>query len=243
MKTRYGLIGYPLGHTFSPGYFKDKFDKEGIQDISYHSYPLKDITMLKSLLTSGVNGLNITIPYKEQSIPYVDRLSEEAAFIGAINTIKVTPAETIGYNTDVYGFRKSLEESFNLPKGTKALVLGTGGASKAVCYVLDQLNISYLMVSRSLPHLRYQDLTEEIMATHSLIINTTPLGMYPQIDDAPEIPYNYLTSEHMAFDLVYNPVKTLFLRNIELAGGKIKNGYDMLVYQAEKSWYIWNELH
>lgn len=246
----FGLIGYPLSHSFSRKYFTEKFEREGIPDAAYELFPLEDINELKSLLKKeNLVGLNVTIPYKVDVIPFIDELDERtSARIGAVNTIRIFPdGSTKGYNTDYYGFKNSLEEWVD-HKGErcsdmKALVLGNGGAAKAVMTALEDLNTSYQLVSRcpSENSLSYEDLTEEVMAEHRLIVNTTPLGMSPNIESCPPIPYQYLTSGHYLYDLVYNPVETQFLKNGQAQGAAILNGLKMLYLQAEKSWSFWNE--
>jgi len=236
-----GLIGYPLSHSFSPGYFAEKFEKLGLSNSEYRAYSIDHISKIDKIFKSGVTGLNVTIPYKEQVIPYLDKLSEEAQEIGAVNTIKIVDGMKVGHNTDVYGFQASLLEQLDNIIVKKALVLGSGGAAKAVGFVLDRLRIEYQIVSRSKSNLSYTDLNAEILKNHKLIINTTPLGMYPKIDSCPDIPYEALSKKHFLYDLVYNPEKTLFLIKGESAGSCIKNGNDMLILQAEKSWEIWNQ--
>ncbi len=236
-----GLIGYPLSHSFSPGYFAEKFKNLGITGSEYKAYSIDDVSKIKTVFESGVTGLNVTIPYKEQVIPYLDSLSEEAKEIGAVNTIKIVDGKKIGHNTDVYGFQESLLGQLGDTKVEKALILGSGGAAKAVGFVLGRLGIDYQIVSRSKSNLSYADLDSEIIKDHKLIINTTPLGMYPNIDSCPNIPYGALSEKHFLYDLVYNPEKTLFLINGESEGCSIKNGNDMLILQAEKSWEIWNQ--
>ena len=238
---RFGLIGYPLSHSFSPSYFAKKFADLGIKDSEYLAYELEDIVQVEPLLQSGVKGLNVTIPYKEQVIPYLDRLSDEAKKIGAVNTIKISDEGVVGYNTDVYGFQKSLELFLGGKKIQKALVLGSGGAAKAVKFALETLGILFTTVSRQAAFLQYKDLNKKIIDDHQLVINTTPLGMSPKIHTCPNIPYHLLSDEHFLYDLVYNPEKTLFLKQGSARGASVKNGYDMLVLQAEKSWEIWNQ--
>lgn len=239
--SKYGLIGYPLSHSFSPKYFAKKFEEENIQG-EYNLYPLEAINGFMALLTSGVAGLNVTIPYKEKVIPFLDELSPEALAVGAVNTIKIENAEAKGYNSDVYGFEKSLLESFKLNEKVKALVLGSGGASKAVRYVLEKLAIPYLVISRKSETYNYQIVREKsLLKEYELIINTTPLGMAPHLSNKPDLDYDLLTRKHFLFDLIYNPDKTLFLKEGIRRNTKVKNGYDMLVYQAEKSWEIWND--
>jgi shikimate dehydrogenase len=242
----YGLIGFPLGHSFSLPYFTDKFARENL-DAEYRNFPLEDISGFEALVgqEGQLMGLNVTVPYKQKVIPYLDILSETAESIGAVNTISFVRTggglQLKGDNTDVPGFRRSLEEHLK-PQHTSAMVLGTGGSSKAVCFVLELLGIEYTMVSRSAGEGRitYEALDQDRVAGTLLIINTTPLGMHPEVDSYPEIPYGQLTSEHLLFDLVYNPGLTRFLALGEEQGAQIVNGYDMLVYQAEASWKIWN---
>lgn len=241
MQKKYGLIGYPLSHTFSPGYFKNKFEKENIQACKYASYELSDIKQFSDLVKDKeIHGLNVTIPYKELVIEYLDELSPEAKEIGAVNTIKFHDGKLIGFNTDVMGFEDSLRELIGENPIEKSLVLGSGGAAKAVFYVLKNLGIETKVVSRSdKGDLRYSDL-EGQMSNYQLVVNTSPLGMYPKLDTCPDIPYNEITGNHFFYDLIYNPEKTLFLKQAEANGAQIKNGHRMLIIQAEKSWEIWN---
>lgn len=247
MRT-FGLIGYPLSHSFSEGYFKEKFRKEGITDAVYKPFPLEYIEDFESLLErQELDGLNVTIPYKEQVIPYLDELDEPVKTIEAVNTIKFLKAGDFpylkGFNTDVYGFLESLRPLLQ-PYHKKALVLGTGGASKAVTYVLKQLGINWIYVSRNPGQkentIAYQDIDEELMQSAHLIINTSPLGMYPHTDKAPDIPYELLSERHILYDLIYNPEITKFMELGKQQHARVKNGYEMLVLQAEKSWEIWN---
>ncbi len=236
---KYGLIGYPLSHSFSPGYFAVKFEESEIADCRYDLYPLTEIAEFEDI--QDCLGINVTIPYKEQVIPYLDELSEEAKVIGAVNTIRFLDGKKIGHNTDAYGFANALSPLWESKKQpTKALVLGTGGAAKAVWYVLDQLGISYKKVSRTKGDITYGELTPETIKEHHLIVNTTPLGMSPNDDTCPELPYDGITSDHYLYDLVYNPEKTLFLSQGASRGAVIKNGYQMLELQADRSWEIWN---
>ncbi|HHT99696.1 MAG TPA: shikimate dehydrogenase [Bacteroidales bacterium] len=246
MRT-FGIIGYPLKQTFSPTYFGEKFSKEGI-DARYLTYPLSSITEFKGLLEQHpyIAGLNVTIPYKEQVIPYLDELDSEAAKIGAVNVIKFTregdKLHLKGYNSDVKGFLDSLKPMMK-SWHTKALILGTGGASKAVAHALAREGILYRFVSRnpkSSAEVSYADLNPEIISEYKLIINTTPLGMYPNSDSAPDIPYEGIGEKHLAYDVVYNPDTTLFLKKAQENGAQIKNGLDMLYLQAEEAWRIWN---
>jgi shikimate dehydrogenase len=244
----YGLIGFPLGHSFSVPYFTEKFARESL-DAEYRNFPLEDIEAFESLVKKErkLEGLNVTVPYKEKVIPYLDSLSETAEKIGAVNTISFIRRdnkllELRGDNTDVTGFRRSLEEHLK-KQHVSALVLGTGGSSKAVIYVLEQLGIRYTRLSRTKggDRLSYEELDEEMLAGTPLIINTTPLGMHPNVNACPALSYERLTSDHLLFDLVYNPGKTRFLARGEERGAEIVNGYDMLKYQAEASWEIWNK--
>ena len=242
----FGLIGFPLGHSFSASYFNRRFKEEGI-DAVYRNFPLKEVSDFGKLLDGEpeLAGLNVTVPYKQAIIPFLDHLNDTAKTVQAVNTITFNRSgghiSLQGDNTDVVGFRRSLLEHL-LPGQREALVLGTGGASKAVRYVLEQLGISYTLVSRTPGSQRvtYRELDEERVARSTLIINTTPLGMHPAVDACPDIPYHALGSGHLLYDLVYNPEKTTFLSRGEANGASIVNGYDMLIYQAEASWDIWN---
>lgn len=238
---KYGLIGYPISHSFSPGYFAEKFEKENIAGCQYTSYPIPTIESFLELKQEGLSGLNVTIPYKEQVIPYLDTLSPDAAEIGAVNTIKFQEDKCIGYNSDVYGFKQSLINWIGLDKlPTHALILGSGGASKAVRFVLNQLDMDFRIVSRKEGYLNYNDIDKLILDKYHLIINTTPLGMSPQIDAFPDLDYTLLDHRHYCYDLIYNPEETKFMQKSAEHGSQIKNGYEMLILQAEKSWEIWN---
>ena len=238
----YGLIGYPLGHSFSERFFAEKFETEHIDDVSYHNFPIPSITDLPAVLAAHPElcGFNVTIPYKEQIIPYLQELDSEASAIGAVNCVSIRDGHLTGHNTDAYGFRRSLLKMLGAARPS-ALVLGTGGASKAVCHVLTQLGIPYQMVSRtaSQDKITYDALTEQMVASHHLIVNTTPLGTFPNVDTSPSIPYDALTPAHYLFDLVYNPALTAFLRQGQQRGAAVQNGYEMLVGQAIRSWEIW----
>ncbi len=239
----YGLIGMPLTQSFSKKYFSGKFEKEGISGVAYELFPLENISLLSPLLKAHPNlrGLNVTIPYKEQVLPFLNELSKEAGDIGAVNCIKIKDNTLKGFNTDAPAFRKSLLPGLK-PHHQKALILGTGGAASAVHYVLQSLGIACAFVSRSPDKgLTYAHLTKELLDDHLLIVNTTPLGSFPKVDAAPDLPYEYLTRHHYLYDLVYNPAKTLFLQKGEERGADIQNGYEMLVGQAELSWEIWND--
>lgn len=244
----YGLIGYPLSHSFSAGYFAEKFRSLGIRDYMYSNFPLQNLDGFMDLIHSrpALLGLNVTIPYKEKVIPYLDYVEENIAAIGAVNTIKIERyGETIqlkGYNTDVYGFGESLKTLLS-KSHTRALILGTGGASKAVHHVLAGLGMDTIVVSRT-PRkenqISYEMVTPEIISKTEVIVNTSPLGMYPNTGSCPAIPYEYLTSNHILYDLVYNPEETLFMKNGIKRGARVMNGLKMLHLQAEKSWEIWN---
>ena len=239
----YGLIGYPLSHSFSKGFFAEKFAREGIRNCMYESFPIPEISELPALLAQypDLQGLNVTIPYKQAVMSYLDELSPAAAQIGAVNCIHFKEGRKIGYNTDAIGFRRSLEPLLQ-PHHNKALVLGTGGAAKAVQYVLEGLNIPYKLVSRqaSADAISYEQLDAATMTSHTLIVNTTPLGMYPNVSAAPALPYEQLTDKHLLYDLIYNPAVTAFLQQGADRGATIKNGHEMLILQAEASWEIWN---
>lgn len=240
---RFGLIGYPLGHSFSKKYFSDKFTREGITDCVYDTFPIATIDLLTGLLKEhpDLQGLNVTIPHKEKVIGFLHEKTKVVSKTGACNCIQIKKGKLSGHNTDVLGFQTSLIKSFaQLP--SRALVLGTGGSSKAVEYVLKQLKIPHIFVSRkpSTHNLSYEQLTPGIVKESGLIINTTPLGMFPQVIEAPPIPYDAIGNHHCLFDLIYNPEKTLFLQKGEERGAKIQNGLDMLIIQAEESWKIWN---
>lgn len=238
----YALIGYPLGHSFSADFFNAKFSAEGI-DNSYRLMPIADISKLPALLVShpDLQGFNVTIPYKESVIPYLDAVSDEAAHIGAVNVVKILNGRRIGYNSDAPAFRESLLGIIG-NRRPEALVLGTGGASKAVAYALESLGIKFSFVSRKKNPsiLSYDELTEEIIRSHKLIINCTPVGMAPNTEASPSIPYQFLTDSHILFDLIYNPAATQFLINGLKAGATVKNGLEMLHLQALKAWEIWN---
>ncbi len=240
----YGLIGYPLGHSFSQKYFTEKFEQLGITDCCYKIFPLQDINDLPELLKTNPDlcGLNITIPHKQNVIPFLTNNSRLPKGVSACNCIAIKEGKLTGYNTDVLGFEQSLLTLLK-PHHTNALVLGNGGAAEAVKYVLEKLGVAYKIVSRKLHNgaqLTYNDIDADTISKHLLIINTTPLGTFPNVNECPDIPYQYLTPKHYLFDLVYNPAKTLFLQKGEERGAAVKNGYDMLVIQAEESWKIWN---
>lgn len=239
----FGLIGYPLSHSFSRKYFTEKFEREGIAEHEYLLFPIAQIDELKKLLLDhpGLKGLNVTIPYKEQVIPFLDELSPVVEQVGACNCIKIEEGRLIGYNTDVIGFKQTLAPHLK-PHHNKALVLGTGGAAKAVYHVLQELKIDYTMVSRTPSEntITYEMINKVVIEEHTLIINTTPLGMHPHVESAPPLPYAFLSARHYLYDLVYNPDPTLFLKKGKEMGAITENGSAMLVIQAEASWKIWN---
>lgn len=240
----YGLIGYPLSHSFSKKYFTEKFEREGLKDYQYELFPVSSIEELPQLLEKHPElcGLNVTIPYKEQVLSYLHSENELVKAIRACNCIDIRNGRLKGYNTDVIGFERSLLEQWQ-PHHKRALILGTGGVSKAVQYIMQKMGLAYRYVSRKpgVHNYSYEQLTPAIMQEYTLIVNTTPLGMYPNVTEAPPIPYEALTPRHYLFDMVYNPDKTLFLKMGEEKGAAIKNGADMLKIQADESWEIWNK--
>lgn len=241
-----GLIGYPISHSFSKKYFQTKFEQENITNYEYELYPLEKIEDFPKLLQKNPElvGLNVTIPHKQNIIPYLDEVDDFAQKIGAVNTIQIKNGKTKGYNTDYVGFMESLKNWIEDTKKLEALILGTGGASKAVQVALQTLQIPFKLVSRSGNEkniLSYDSLNEEVMIRNLLIINTTPMGMYPNIEDFPKIPYQYLSQEHFLYDLVYNPEETEFLKKGTIQKSKTKNGLEMLYLQAEAAWNIWNK--
>ena len=246
---RYGLIGYPLSHSFSGKFFLEKFKNESLSDVSYTNYPIKSINEFPDLISNvkDLKGINVTSPYKEDIIKYLDDIDEEAKEIGAVNVVKISKKnESLflkGYNTDVYGFVSSLKESLN-EKVKSALILGTGGAANAVAFGLKKMKIDYTFITRKISDkhimLNYNDLNKEIIQNTLLIINATPLGIFPKINAKPEIPYKYISKEHILYDLIYNPAETLFLKEGLKRGAIIVNGLKMLHLQAEKAWEIFN---
>lgn len=242
----YGLIGYPLSHSFSKKYFSEKFEKENIADCKYELFEIETIDLLNNTIQANkeeLKGFNITIPHKETVIPFLDEIDPAAARIGAINVVKVLPnGQLKGYNSDYYGFLQSFKTLVGDLTNKKALILGTGGASKAVKAVLDDCGVTFQYVSRkpSKTILSYDEITPDIIADHKLIINTTPLGMSPKVEKAPDLPYEAITPNHYLFDLVYNPLETKFMKLGKERGAKVKNGLEMLELQAEKAWEIWN---
>jgi shikimate dehydrogenase len=244
----FGLIGFPLSHSFSKKYFAEKFESEGIQDCRYDNYPIEHIGLLHSLISHNRDlcGLNVTIPFKQQVIDQLDELDPEAAEVGAVNTIRIFRNDRKvwlkGYNTDVYGFRKSISP-FLQNRSYSAFILGTGGSSKAVGFVLKKMGMKVIFVSRNPVqenHISYKDISNLIIQP-AVIVNASPAGMYPNTYICPDIPYELLTPDHILFDLIYNPPETLFLTKGKERGAKIINGLQMLHLQAERSWEIWNE--
>ncbi|AOM76770.1 shikimate dehydrogenase family protein [Pedobacter steynii] len=244
---KYGLIGYPLSHSFSKKHFTEKFVQEHIDNCEYELYPIENVGLFPGLISSDeeICGINVTIPYKVDILAYVKELDDAAAKIGAVNCIDIRRenGKVIykGYNTDAYGFEASLKP-FLKEHHTKAIIFGDGGAAKAIKYVLDKLEISFLIVTRkpSDNSILYEELNEELLKEHTVLINTTPLGMSPNADTFPEIPYEFITEKHLAYDLVYNPELTQFLAKAQAGGAAVKNGLEMLYLQAERSWDIWN---
>jgi shikimate dehydrogenase len=240
---RFGLIGHSLTHSFSKKYFTEKFKREGLTDCVYENYPIPSLDELPRIISDNpdLEGINVTIPYKKSILPFLDSAASTLP-IAACNCIRIAGGKLKGYNTDIVGFEQSLKGGLR-PTHRKALILGTGGSSEAVRYVLGKLGITYQVVSRE-PRaeatLGYGQLTEELIRQHPLIVNTTPLGMFPAVDRYPPIPYEGIGSTHYLFDLIYNPEKTIFLEKGERHGATIRNGAEMLVLQAEESWRIWN---
>ena len=234
----YGIIGYPLHHSFSAKFFSEKFEREGIE-AEYSLYPIgmEDLRLKIEDLFHGLDGMNVTMPYKQTIIPYLDRLDETAEAVGAVNVVH----KRVGYNTDCIGFMESIKPLLR-DSDRKALVLGTGGASKAVCYGLKQLGIAPTLVSRTPKDgmIGYSDLTEGLMAEHTIIVNCTPLGMVPDTESYPPIPYELISAQHLLFDCIYNPEETVFLRKGRAQGAKTQNGIEMLYGQAKAAWKIWN---
>lgn len=246
MKAKqFGLVGRNISYSFSAGYFRNKFEKAGLDNYTYTNIDIEDIRQLPEYIENNerLKGLNVTIPYKEEVLPLLDSLSKNAAIIGAVNTITISKKGKLkGYNTDHYGFKKSLLPLLQ-EHHKKALILGTGGASKAVAYALRKLKIEYDFVSRTATDViyAYDELNQAVFDEYQIIINTTPLGTFPDTEECPPIDYSLFTERHIAFDLIYNPEETLFLQQAKQQGTTIKNGYDMLVFQAEKAWEIWNK--
>ncbi|WP_163411271.1 shikimate dehydrogenase family protein [Flavobacterium ajazii] len=245
LRRRFGLLGRNISYSFSKGYFTEKFKDDVFVGNSYENFDISEINYFTELVKNNpdLNGLNVTIPYKEQVIPFLDKLSKKAALIGAVNTIKFTKKGKLkGYNTDYYGFKKSLKPLLE-SHHKKALILGTGGASKGVAFALDELDIPYTFVSREVKEniIDYSLINATTFDNFQIIINCTPVGTSPNIEACPNLPYEFFTDKHIAYDLIYNPAETQFLKNAKERGAIIKNGYDMLIFQAEKAWKIWNK--
>jgi shikimate dehydrogenase len=235
----FGLIGQNISYSFSEKYFAEKFKKENIQNSNYRIYDLKDIQEVHTIFQNpDLKGFNVTIPFKEKIMEYLDELDPVAAEIGAVNCVKMENGRKKGYNTDAVGFENSLLSLLEFHH-QNALILGDGGAAKAIKFVLHKHLINYKSVTRK-GDLRFSDLNESLLQTHTLIVNCTPVGTFPNVEDCPELPYEFINSQHLLYDLIYNPEKTEFLKRGENHGAKIKNGLEMLVLQAEKSWEIWN---
>lgn len=245
VRKRFGLLGRNISYSFSKGYFTDKFNNENFAGCTYENFDIPEITAFPEVIknTSDLKGLNVTIPYKETVIPFLDKLSKKAAIISAVNTIKITKKGKLkGYNTDYYGFKKSLQPLLQ-PHHKKALILGTGGASKGVAFALDELDIPYTFVSREAKEngIDYDRINATTFDNYQIIINATPVGTSPNVEAFPLIPYEFFTDKHIAYDLIYNPAETQFLKKAKQQGAQIKNGLDMLIFQAEKAWKIWNK--
>lgn len=242
LKRKFGLVGKNISYSFSSSYFSKKFEEKGLDNHSYENFDLTTIAEFPKLLEdSNLAGLNVTIPYKEQVLPFLNDIDTTAKEIGAVNTIKFTANGIKGFNTDAIGFKQSLKPHLT-QKHRKGLILGTGGASKAIAYIFKELDIAFKYVSRTkrVGHLTYSELSKEIIQEYLVIVNCTPIGTFPNIEEKPNIPYQYIGNEHLLFDLIYNPEKTNFLKLGEEKGAKIQNGYPMLVNQAEAAWHIWN---
>jgi shikimate dehydrogenase len=243
--NKLGLLGKDISYSFSRTYFKKKFENENIKNTSYENFDIDNIDLFPSIIknTKDLKGLNVTIPYKEQVIPFLDKVNKKAKAIGAVNTIRITKTgKLVGYNTDCYGFKKTLKP-FIKSHHKKALILGTGGASKAIAYTLDEMGITYQYVSRKLSDgvgFSYETLTEDDISDNQIIINATPLGTFPNIEDCPNIPYHAINEKHILFDLIYNPEETKFLKLGNKNRATTINGFFMLEFQAEKAWSIWN---
>ncbi len=246
----YGLIGFPLSHSASPEIFSEIFRNTGNRNSLYKLFPLTDISNLASLIiqNQGIKGLNVTVPYKTQVIPYLDELDSVAEKIGAVNVIKISEKQgrpwLKGFNSDIYGFEKSFKGFIENIKGQQALILGSGGSSLVVQFVLQSMNIPFQVVSRSENNgkLTYSNLSEAIWESHKIVINTTPVGMFPNNNECLDIQFQFIGKTHYLFDLIYNPEETLFLKNGRERGAKVKNGMEMLHLQAAKAWTIWNDL-
>lgn len=240
---KYGIIGNPLGHSFSKGFFTEKFVREGI-DAQYLNFRILEIKELMNVLKENpeLRGLNVTLPYKTEVIPFLDELSDEAREIGAVNVIQIRKGHLKGFNSDIIGFTRSIQPLLK-PHHCKALIMGTGGASRAIRVGLTRLGLEWKYVSRT-PHegmITYKDITSETFKEYEVIVNCSPVGMFPKVDECPAIPYEYLTPNNLLYDLVYNPETTLFMKKGALQGSVVKNGLEMLYLQAIASWEFWNE--
>jgi len=242
---QFGLIGKSLSHSFSKAYFEKKFSDLKLHNYNYQNFEIAEISQVLNVFnTQSLKGINVTNPYKEEIIPYLNSLSREALEMGAVNCIKFVNEKTIGYNTDYYGFAQSIKP-FLEAQHNKALILGTGGASKAVAYALKKIGVEVYFVTSSSTKKHtniffYSELNTHIFNAFKLIVNTTPVGLFPNVNEAPKIPYEYITANHLCYDLIYNPKETLFLKYAKQQGALVVNGYSMLQLQAEKSWEIWN---
>jgi len=244
-RYKFGLLGKDISYSFSKKYFSEKFQALGLKDYKYNNFDIPEIEEFPFLLyhrEDEFRGINVTIPYKQSVMRYLDDVDEDARNIGAVNTIKITDDnKLIGYNTDFYGFQKAIQPLLK-SNHKKALILGTGGASKAIAYAFDKMNIEYKFVSRKVSEgmFLYSILNEEILKEYTVIVNSSPVGTHPNVDESPNIPFQFVTNNHLLFDLIYNPAETKFLSEGEKRGAIIKNGLEMLQLQAEKSWEIWN---
>ncbi len=243
---QFGLIGKSLSHSFSKKYFEEKFIKENLNSFSFTNFELNSISDFENVVEQNplLKGLSVTVPYKEQIIPFINELSSEAKEIGAVNCIDFSKGKSIGYNTDVFGFKTSIKP-FLEPKHNRALIFGTGGSSKAIAYALKQIGVDYFFVTSSQNKKTentffYSELSEIILSQFLLLINCTPVGMFPDVNKSPDIPFDFVTEDHLAYDLIYNPSETIFLKNCKEKGAIPINGYSMLQLQAEKAWEIWN---
>lgn len=247
IKNKFGLLGRNISYSFSSGYFTEKFKKLNLKKHKYVNFDIPQIEDFPSILKDNDNlkGMNVTIPYKQEVIQFLSKLDETAKEIGAVNVIKFTKRGDLkGYNTDIYGFENSIKPYLK-KQHKKALILGTGGASKAVAYSFKRMGIKYKYVSRN-PSLKkqisYNDLTKDVLLEYMIIVNCSPIGTYPNVNDAPNIPYEFITDKHLLFDLIYNPEETAFLKKGKEKGAAVKNGYEMLELQAEEAWRIWNDI-
>lgn len=240
---KYGIIGNPLGHSFSKGFFTEKFAREGI-DAEYLNFQIPEIGKLTEVLQENpeLRGINVTLPYKTEVIPFLDELSNEAREIGAVNVVQIRNGHLKGFNSDIIGFTRSIQPLLK-PHHRKALILGTGGASRAIRVGLTRLGLEWKYVSRTQREgmITYEDITAETLREYEVIVNCSPVGMFPKVDECPAIPYEFLTQDNLLYDLVYNPENTLFMKKGALQGAVVKNGLEMLHLQAIASWEFWNE--